>query len=127
MKKVIDTNQVANYQHYGFSQAILQGDYLFITGQAGLDADGKLVGSSMTEQAYKTFENLELVLKEASLSLENIVYMTCYVVSLSKNGPDFWQVRKEVMPSSHYTSASIGVSELAQEGLLLEIQAIAHQ
>ncbi|TNF67514.1 MAG: RidA family protein [Gammaproteobacteria bacterium] len=126
-KEIINTDQVNNYQHYGFSQAVVQGDYVFVTGQAGLDANGNLVGHSMKEQAYKTFENMGIILKEASLSLEHIVYMTCYIVSLSKHGPDFWQVRKEVMPNSHYTSTSIGISELVQEGLLLEIQAIAHR
>src|SRR5687767_574035 len=67
---------------YGFSQAIeVRGGerVLYCAGQTSVDANGGAIhGRDLPKQINQAFDNLETVLKEAGLTLTNVVRLNYY-------------------------------------------------
>ena len=66
-----------------FSQAVVveqPAKTIYIGGQNGVDADGKVVGPSVEEQARQAFRNLATILESEGASLTNIVHWSIAVV-----------------------------------------------
>ena len=58
--------------HLPFSPAIKAGDYVFISGQASVDDEGKIVNGTFAEECRRSFENLGFLAidKKIDLSLK---------------------------------------------------------
>lgn len=66
-----------------FSQAVVveqPAKTIYIGGQNGVDADGKVVGRTVGEQARQVFRNLATILDSEGASLANIVQWSIAVV-----------------------------------------------
>jgi len=73
--KVLRTN-------LAFPQAVVTGNFIFISGTAGIDtATGSLISSNFEEQAIQSFKNIRTILEEAGSSLEKIVKTTIFMVA----------------------------------------------
>ena len=73
MKKAISTNG-APAAIGPYSQAIDCGEFVFTSGQLGLDpATGKLVDGGVQAQATQAMKNIQAVLTAAGLTLDNVV------------------------------------------------------
>ncbi len=67
-----------------YSQAIVDGDLLFASGQVPLDpATGELVPGGFEAGVERVFDNLEAVLREAGASLQDVVKSTVYLLRMS--------------------------------------------
>ncbi len=73
-----------------FPQAVIAGDFIFLSGTAGLDASGKLISESFEEQLRQAFSNIKTILEEAGSSIDKVVKTTVMMVS----GNDFSLVNK---------------------------------
>jgi len=63
-----------------YSQAVRGGDYLFISGQLGMDpSSGVMAGDTVTEQTAQAINNIEAILKEAGLTLQDVVKAEVYL------------------------------------------------
>ncbi|KTC76888.1 Rid family hydrolase [Legionella brunensis] len=124
-KKMVSVSNVYNYDYLGFTNCVSYNGVIYITGQAGIDTQGNIVGEGIKEQSIKTFENIQTILQTAGASLADILAMTCFIVDIEKNGPVFFATRAQMMPVKSFTSASIGISQLAMPGLLVEVQCTA--
>jgi 2-iminobutanoate/2-iminopropanoate deaminase len=66
-----------------YSQAIVAGSYVFVSGQIALDpTTGKLVGETIEDQTKQVLKNLEAVLAAQGLTLENVVKTEVYLKDL---------------------------------------------
>jgi enamine deaminase RidA (YjgF/YER057c/UK114 family) len=113
-------------REFGFHPAVKFGNFVYLTGHVGCDADGRCVSDALEPQVEKLFENLQATLRAAGSDLSKMLQMTCFIVDILRNGPPFWEMRKRIMPNTMFTSASIGIHELADPRLLIEIQGIAY-
>ena len=77
-KKVITGSGVPQ-SHLPFSPGILSGDYLFISGQASVDAGGKIVPGTFEEECRRSFENLKTILEASGLGFKDVVQVRNYV------------------------------------------------
>jgi 2-iminobutanoate/2-iminopropanoate deaminase len=59
-----------------YSQAVAAGSFVFISGQLGLDASGKLVSEKTEEQADAILRNMKAILNEKGLSLSSVAKTT---------------------------------------------------
>src|SRR3954469_2875797 len=62
-----------------FSQAVVveqPAKTIYIGGQNGVDANGKVVGPTLREQAVQAFRNLATILESEGATLANIVHWT---------------------------------------------------
>lgn len=65
--------------HLPFSPAVRVGDFVFVSGQASVDATGKIIGDSFEGEFRRSVENLRKVLKSAGADLLHVVQTRNYV------------------------------------------------
>jgi 2-iminobutanoate/2-iminopropanoate deaminase len=67
-----------------FSEAVEVGDLLFLCGQIGSDANGKLVAGGITAQTRQTLANIRAVLERHDSSLDRIVKVTVMLADIGE-------------------------------------------
>jgi 2-iminobutanoate/2-iminopropanoate deaminase len=83
MKKVIRTNQ-APAAIGPYSQAIRKGDFLFVSGQLGIDpTTGDFVEGGVKEQASQVFKNIKAILAEAGYTMGDVVKTTVFLADMA--------------------------------------------
>lgn len=108
----------------GFSQGTEAAGLIFVAGQVGADAQGKLPGDGgMEAQTRQTIANVAAVLADSGAKLADIVSATVYLKSLD-DYKVFNQVWNECF-RSHKPARATVKAELVLPPLLVEIQAIA--
>ena len=58
---------------YGYSRAVLDGNFVFVSGTTGYNYQNMTISDSVVEQADQCFINIQQALKEAGSSVEDIV------------------------------------------------------
>ncbi|HCI05161.1 TPA: deaminase [Patescibacteria group bacterium] len=69
-----------------FSQAVIEENMVFTSGQIYLTNEGKLLEGTIEGQAHQVMKNLKAVLEAAEVSFENVVKTTIYVTDMSIYG-----------------------------------------
>lgn len=69
-----------------YSQAIVQGNMVFTSGQVHLTPEGKLLEGTIEEQTHQVMKNLSAVLAAAGISFADVVKTTIYVTDMSVYG-----------------------------------------
>ena len=111
------------YTTWQFSQAVRVGDTVWTAGQIGIGPDGQ-PGSSLEEQARLAFQNLSRVLAEVGGSLEDVVELVTYHLSMD-DLQTFAGVKAEFITKDFPSWTVVGVSALALPELLVEIKVTA--
>ena len=60
-------------EKFGYSRAVVDGDYVFVSGTTGYDYSSMSISENAIEQAEQCFKNIEAALLEAGSSLDQIV------------------------------------------------------
>ena len=111
-----------------FSQAVVVEQptkTIYIGGQNGVDADGKVVGPTVGEQSRQVFRNLATILASEGASLSNIVHWTIATVdghSFDEGVAAFQQVWNPADPPPAIT---VHIVAALGPGVLVEIDAVA--
>ena len=109
-----------------YSHAVAAGDFLFTSGQIGLDpSTGKLAGDSIEAQTEQVLRNLESVLAANDMTFADVVKTTIFLADLA----DFATVNGiygSRFPSNPPARSCFQVAALPA-GAKIEIEAIAHK
>ena len=118
-------NPTLNGQPLPFSEAVRVGDVLYLSGQLGRGADGKLP-EGIEAQTRQTLDNIGATLKLAGLTHADIFHCTA-MLSDMKLWPDFNKAYVTYFPEGKRPARSaFGTSGLALGALIeLECQAYA--
>lgn len=82
MKKIIKTEN-APKPIGPYNQAVIAGNYMFISGQIALNPKtGDLILNNIVDETVQVMENLKAVLGEANLSFENVIKTTIFLSSM---------------------------------------------
>ena len=112
----------------GYSQivTVTGGKLVYIAGQVALDMSGRLVGrDDFQAQARQIFENLKAALAAVGADFSHVVKLNYYLLDRA-NLPLLRDVRDQyVNVQSPPASTLVEVRNLALDGLLLEIEAVA--
>ncbi len=65
--------------HLPFSPGIRAGGFVFVSGQASVDDQGKIVVDSFAGEMRRSFENARRILTAAGLTFANVVQVRSYV------------------------------------------------
>lgn len=65
--------------HLPFSPGVQCGEYVFVSGQASVDKEGKIIVGTFEEECRRSFENLRLILEAADLNFSHVVQVRNYV------------------------------------------------
>jgi 2-iminobutanoate/2-iminopropanoate deaminase len=114
-----------NGQALPFSDAVRVGDVLWLSGQLGIGADGKLP-DGIEAQTKLALDNIGAILKRAGLGFEDVFHCTAMLADM-KDWPAMNKVYVTYFPEGKRPARSaFGASGLALGGLIeLECQAYA--
>ena len=127
MKEVVRTERApAPFQGAPYSQAIVHGDLVFVSGQVPIDPEtNTMIEGGIREQTDRVMRNIQAILEEAGSSLENLVKTTIYIVDFDDFG-DLNDVYRRFVGGNPPARATVEIKSLPQ-GALVEIDAIAHR
>lgn len=57
----------------GYSRAVIDDNYIFVSGTTGFNYENMTISSDVVEQAEQCFKNIEQALNEANSSLDDVV------------------------------------------------------
>jgi enamine deaminase RidA (YjgF/YER057c/UK114 family) len=107
----------------GYSRAVVQGDWVFVSGTTGFDYKAMTIADGIEAQTEQCFRNIEAALAEAGASLRDVVRAN-YVVPDGREFPKCWPVLRryfgEIRPASMMISAG-----LADPRMRIEIEVTA--
>lgn len=123
MKKVVNTENAPKAVG-PYSQAILSGNMLFVSGQIPIDpATGKFVEGGVTEQTEQVLKNMGAILEEAGFDFSNVVKCTCLLGDMG------YFAEMNAVYSTFFTENPPARAAFAAKGLplgaLVEIECIA--
>jgi len=112
-------------QEIGYSRAVVDGDWIFVSGTTGFDYSSMTIAEGIVEQAEQCLRNIEAALAEAGAALRDVVRVT-YVVPDASEFPACWPtLRKyfgEIRPAAMMISAG-----LADPRMRIEIEVTARR
>lgn len=122
MKQKVETNK--SPKAIGpYSQAIVNGNLIFTSGNIYLTPEGKLLDGTIEEQTHQVMENLKNVLEKAGVSFNEVVKTTIYVTDMANYGK-INVVYSGYMTEPYPARETVCVKELPL-GAKLEISMIA--
>jgi enamine deaminase RidA (YjgF/YER057c/UK114 family) len=109
----------------GYSRAVVDGDWVFVSGTTGFDYATMTISDDVAEQADRCFANIAAALAEAGATLADVVRLT-YILPNAQDFKLCWPVLKkhlgDVRPAATMFSAG-----LADPRMKIEIEATARK
>ena len=94
----------------GYSRAVVQGDWIFVSGTTGFDYSSMTISDSLPEQTEQCLKNIESALAQAGSSIADVVRVT-YVLPNGSEFKDCWPVLRKyfgsVRPAAMMISAGL--------------------
>ena len=121
-------NPAGLHRNPAFSQAVVveqPAKTIYVGGQNGVDADGKIVGSTVGEQASQALRNLATILDSEGASLASIVSWSIAVVDGHSLGEGFAAFQRAWNPADPPPAITVHVVADLGPGFLVEIDAVA--
>jgi enamine deaminase RidA (YjgF/YER057c/UK114 family) len=121
-------NPAGLHRSPAFSQAVVveqPAKTIYIGGQNGVDADGKVVGPTVGEQTTQALCNLATILESEGASLANIVHWSIAVVDGHALDDGFAAFQRAWNPADPPPAITVHVVVGLGPGFLVEIDAIA--
>ena len=105
-------------QDIGYSRAVVDGEWVFVSGTTGFDYRSMTISNSIVEQTEQCFRNIESALAEAGASLRDVVRVM-YVLPDAAEFRDCWPVLRkyfgEIRPAATMISAGLTDSRIRIE------------
>jgi 2-iminobutanoate/2-iminopropanoate deaminase len=106
-----------------YSQGVIAGNLIFVSGQLGIDPVTGQMKSDFKEQANQALLNLKAILEEAGSSLKNVVKTTVFLKDMNQFSA-MNEVYQQYFNESFPARSAIEISQLPKQGLV-EVEAIA--
>jgi enamine deaminase RidA (YjgF/YER057c/UK114 family) len=107
-----------------FSNCLVVGDTIHISGQHAGTPQGAVGGDSMLEQSREAFRRVLALIAAAGGTADDVVKLNIYISDMTRRA-EFSAARREFFAEPLPCSTLVGVSALAGPDLLVEIDAIA--
>jgi len=109
----------------GYSRAVVDGEWIFVSGTTGFDYRTMTISDSVTDQAEQALRNIQAALEQAGASLRDVVRVT-YILPRAEDFPQCWPILRkhfgEVRPAATMISAG-----LADALMKIEIEVTARR
>lgn len=112
-------------QEIGYSRAVVDGDWIFVSGTTGFDYATMTIAEGVVAQAEQCMKNIEAALAQAGASLRDVVRVT-YMLPDAGQFESCWPVLRkyfgEIRPAATMISAG-----LADPRMHIEIEVTARK
>jgi len=110
VKRTLISSGSAFEREIGYSRAVVQGDWIFVSGTTGFDYSTMTIAEGIEAQVEQCLKNIEAALRQAGASLADAVRVT-YILPDAKDFPACWPVLRrffgEVRPAATMISAQL--------------------
>jgi enamine deaminase RidA (YjgF/YER057c/UK114 family) len=121
-RKLISSGSTFEAQ-IGYSRAVVDGDWVFVSGTTGFDYSTMTIAEGIVEQTEQCLKNISHALRQADSCLEDVVRVT-YVLPVAAEFDQCWPVLRkhfgEIRPAAMMISAG-----LADPRMRIEIEVTA--
>jgi enamine deaminase RidA (YjgF/YER057c/UK114 family) len=104
----------------GYSRAIVDGDWIWVSGTTGFDYEAMTISEDVAEQAEQTFRNIKAAMEKAGFSLEDVVRVT-YIFPDAADFEPCWPVLRKYMGEVKPACTAI-VTGLVDPRMKIEIE-----
>jgi enamine deaminase RidA (YjgF/YER057c/UK114 family) len=112
-------------QDIGYSRAVVDGEWIFVSGTTGFDYESMSISDNLLEQTEQSLKNIQAALRQAGAELKDIVRVI-YVLPKADRFPDCWPVLRKyfgvIRPAATMISAG-----LADPRMQIEIEVTARR
>jgi len=109
----------------GYSRAVIDGEWVFVSGTTGFDYQSMTMSDNLLEQAEQSLRNITSALEQAGASLADVVRVT-YILPQASDFPACWPVLRkyfgDIRPAATMISAG-----LADPRMRIEIEVTARR
>jgi len=123
VKRTLISSGSAFEREIGYSRAVVQGDWIFVSGTTGFDYSTMTIAEGIEAQVEQCLKNIEAALRQAGASLADVVRVT-YILPDAKDFPACWPVLRrffgEVRPA-----ATMICAQLLDPRMRIEIEVTA--
>lgn len=109
----------------GYSRAVVDGDWVFVSGTTGFDYRTMVISSDIVEQVEQCFKNIQAALAEAGATLDDVVRVK-YIVPDGSQFKDCWPVLRKYFGQIRPAATMIAAG-LADPRMLIEIEVTARR
>ncbi|MFG1853341.1 RidA family protein [Actinomadura geliboluensis] len=113
------------YEPYRISQAIRANGFIYVSGQAGIDEQGRTVPGGFLDQGRQAFRNVQRVLAAAGADLTDVVKIGIFVRDMATDLDGVIRLREEFLSEPYPADTLLEVSSLAQPDWRIEVEAVA--
>ena len=122
MRKLISSGSTFE-SHIGYSRAVVDGDWMFVSGTTGFDYAAMTISDDVVEQAEQCFKNIVSAMAEGGFSLAHTVrvhYLLPDAADFEKCWPVLQKYLGDIRPA-----ATMFVAGLADPRMKIEIEITA--
>lgn len=110
-------------EQIGYSRAVVQGDWIFVSGTTGFDYSTMTISEEVQEQARQCLENIASALRQAGASMADVVRVH-YIVPEATDFEKCWPVLREYFGATRPAATMIS-ARLLDPRMLIEIEVTA--
>lgn len=122
-QKIVHPDRAANFVTGAYSDGVIAGGFLFVSGQASVDfKTSKFVLGTIEEETKRTLDNIQAILAAAGVSMEDVVKTTVHLKEIAEFD------RFNAVYATYFTGvrpARTTVQSVLAEGIRVEIDCIA--
>jgi enamine deaminase RidA (YjgF/YER057c/UK114 family) len=104
----------------GYSRAIVDGDWIWVSGTTGFSYETMAISEDVTDQADQTFRNIKAAMEKAGFSLDDVVRVT-YIFPDAADFEPCWPVFRKYLSEIRPASTAI-VAGLIDPRMKIEIE-----
>jgi len=123
MKRTLISSGSTFEAEIGYSRAVAQGDWVFVSGTTGFDYSRMSIADGLVEQTEQCLKNIEAALSQAGASLRDVVRVT-YVLPNGGDFPECWPVLRKYFGSIRPAAMMISAG-LSDPRMKIEIEVTA--
>jgi enamine deaminase RidA (YjgF/YER057c/UK114 family) len=109
----------------GYSRAVVDGDWVFVSGTTGFDYQQMTISDDVVEQAEQCFKNIAAALAEAGCTLHDIVRVR-YILPERDDFEPCWPILRQYLGDIRPASTMF-VAGLADPRMRIEIEVTARR
>lgn len=107
----------------GYSRAVVDGDYVFVSGTTGYDYATMTLAPGVVDQCRQTLRNIALALQEAGSSFDHVVRVT-YIFPDAADFEPCWPLLREAFAVSRPAATMLSTA-LMNPAMKVEIEVTA--
>jgi enamine deaminase RidA (YjgF/YER057c/UK114 family) len=124
MRTLISSGSVFEH-NIGYSRAVVDGDWIFVSGTTGFDYETMTIPDDIAEQTEQCLRNIEHALSQAGASLADVVRVR-YILPRAEDFPACWPALRhafgEIRPAATMIAAG-----LADPRMKIEVEVTARR